>query len=344
MGMAPPQGPLWDAIVREGGGVEAVWPADDEDAVNGLAKQWEQVADQAGEGGFQAAHAASGIDQAWRDGAGRAAVEKVNSYHEAVKALALQISQLNVMGLSYAQHLVSAKNQVNAVVASYQDMYAKAGMIAPGSIGGGDAPGAPVSAAGAQAQVAMIAAQKCMKVIDEEAKAVKNTLAAQDAAAKKARDGAIRSLPGLAQMLPNMVRDKLLKGLAAADPEGAATAAKAFKWAGRGLGVAMLPTSIALDVKSGKPVGQAVVANTAGLLASVGAGAAVGTVIGGPVGTIVGAGVGLVAGAFTSGAVNSLFEHGATHIGTALEDGATSVGDTFGGFGGSGTGERNVAH
>jgi hypothetical protein len=60
----------------------------------------------------------------------------------------------------------------------------------------------------------------------------------------------------------------------------------------------------------------------------VAAGAAIGTLVPVPVlGTAIGALVGAGVGLFASGAVDSLYENGPTHIGDALADGAEAVGD-----------------
>ena len=92
---------------------------------------------------------------------------------------------------------------------------------------------------------------------------------------------------------------------------------------------------------------QAIVSNAAPAAASIGAGilagAATGAVVGSfiPIpgvgtaaGVVVGAGIGLVAGAFTSGAVDSLFDSGADSLGDwggAVADGFEEVGATVGG-------------
>ena len=94
------------------------------------------------------------------------------------------------------------------------------------------------------------------------------------------------------------------------------------------------------EIKHGEDPTEAVVANGVGfgaaVLAGTEVGGTVGTMIGGPVGTVVGAGVGavtgVVVGAFTTGAITSLWDHageGLGAVGGALEDGVSTVGNTF---------------
>ena len=94
---------------------------------------------------------------------------------------------------------------------------------------------------------------------------------------------------------------------------------------------------------------QAIVSNAVPAVAAIAAGAASGAALGGVIGTfipvpgvgtaagvVVGAVVGTMVGAFTSGAVDSLFESGADTLGdwgNAVVDGFDEIGDTFGSIG-----------
>lgn len=113
---------------------------------------------------------------------------------------------------------------------------------------------------------------------------------------------------------------------AAAEHQGRADAAKSFS---RGLkvgGAVAAPFAIAGaidDYHNGESAAQAITSNAAGFGASVATGAAAGAVVGSfipvpIVGTAVGAGVGALAGtaagAFTSGAVDSLFQNGLNEV------------------------------
>jgi hypothetical protein len=352
MPIPPPTGPLWDAVAQIGG-LEKVWPADSEDSARALGKSWQTVADQVGEGGFQASQAATGLDAAWQDGAGKAIVGKTNAYFQKVKDAALQISQIGIMGQFYADHLVAAKTAVGAEITKYAQAYAMAATPAPGSL------------PGAEQAIAAVVAEICKTIVDEEANAVKNTLAKQATDARNLHNKALISGPGnvttaanaamsvrkaqlekqaneltnnvLKQGLPTNADDALRqnaemnKGLkdGAEVREGAGKAASALKNAGRGLTGALAVGGIAYDIANGKPVAQAVTAGATSWAAATAAGAVVGSFVPVPVvGTLVGAGAGFVVGAFTSGAVNSLFENGPTDIGTAIDAGGKSVVDT----------------
>jgi hypothetical protein len=179
-----------------------------------------------------------------------------------------------------------------------------------------------------------------MKIIDEAAKAIKGVGGAKVAADQRAHDAAVRAAPGNAMTAYNALLAADTAAMkASADPliaEQAARNAKVLKWFGRGLGFAMLPVSVGLDMEKGESFAQAATSNGVSLAAAIGTGALIGTAIGGPVGTVVGAGAGVIVGAFTSGAVDSLFENssnGVAHLGTAIEDGAGAVGDMFKGIG-----------
>jgi hypothetical protein len=114
--------------------------------------------------------------------------------------------------------------------------------------------------------------------------------------------------------------------------DAAKAAAEADRKAGRfGLrvGGALAVAGVAYDIADGKPVTQAVVSSGAGFVASVGAGALIGSAIPVPVlGTAVGAVGGAVVGVFASGAVDSLFQNGIGGVGSAIEDGAQAVADS----------------
>jgi hypothetical protein len=102
---------------------------------------------------------------------------------------------------------------------------------------------------------------------------------------------------------------------------------QAGRWLGRA-GGALAVAGVVYDIAHGKPVAQAVVSGAAGFAASIGAGAAIGTLVPVPVvGTVLGAVGGAAVGLFTSGAVDSLFENGAPDVGRALADGAAAVGE-----------------
>lgn len=141
---------------------------------------------------------------------------------------------------------------------------------------------------------------------------------------------------------------RLLKEANAAEVSAAKVAAEAKnfkipKGIGRGLGIlGVLATGYAIneDLESGESVPQAVTSNTGSLVAGIAAGAAAGAPIGALVGTfipipgvgtaaglIVGTVVGSVAGAFTSGAIDSLFENGITNAGAAWDAGMDEIGD-----------------
>jgi hypothetical protein len=99
------------------------------------------------------------------------------------------------------------------------------------------------------------------------------------------------------------------------------------------------------DIEDGESTAQAVTSNVVPAAASILAGTASGAAIGGAVGTfipipgvgtaagvVVGAAVGTVVGAFTSGAIDSLWESGADSLGdwgNAAVDGVEEIGDTF---------------
>lgn len=108
-----------------------------------------------------------------------------------------------------------------------------------------------------------------------------------------------------------------------ADDLAARSGSFAFKAGG-----ALAVTGIAYDVAvGGKPVDQAIVSGGVSFAASVGAGAAVGTLIPVPVvGTVAGALVGAGVGIFTSGMVDSLYENGIDGVGEAIGDGFEAVG------------------
>ena len=122
-----------------------------------------------------------------------------------------------------------------------------------------------------------------------------------------------------------------------------ATHIKVPRAVGHGLGifgVAATGYAIHEDMEEGESATQATVSNVAGFGASIAAGAyiggAVGTAIPVPVlgtvtGVVVGAAVGTVVGAFTSGAIDSLWESGADSLGDAgdaVMDGLEEVGNT----------------
>lgn len=105
---------------------------------------------------------------------------------------------------------------------------------------------------------------------------------------------------------------------------------------GRALGIfGVLATGYGIyqDIQDGESVGQAITSNVGGFLAGAASGAAtgavIGTFIGGPAGTVVGilggAIVGTVVGAFTSGAIDALWENGVTAVSEAWEAGVDAV-------------------
>jgi hypothetical protein len=115
------------------------------------------------------------------------------------------------------------------------------------------------------------------------------------------------------------------------------------KGVGRSLGVlGLAATGFAIheDMEEGESATQATVSNVAGMGASIAAGAyiggAIGTAIPVPVvgtvtGVVVGAVVGTAVGAFTSGAIDSLWDSGLDSLGDAgqaVEDGWNEIKDT----------------
>jgi len=107
------------------------------------------------------------------------------------------------------------------------------------------------------------------------------------------------------------------------------------------VGGALAIAGIGIDIANGKDPVQAVASGGGGFLASVAAGAVIGTAIPIPgVGTAVGAVVGGVVGVFASGAIDSVFENG-PDVGTAFHRGVESVADTGKAIGG---GIKAVGH
>lgn len=102
------------------------------------------------------------------------------------------------------------------------------------------------------------------------------------------------------------------------------------------LGVAATGFAIQQDIEEGESATQAVASNVGGFAASLGAGAATGAIVGSfipvpgvgtAVGFVAGAAVGAVVGAFTSGAIDSMFEEGIDDVGAAFTAGAEEVAD-----------------
>ena len=83
-------------------------------------------------------------------------------------------------------------------------------------------------------------------------------------------------------------------------------------------------------IRTGKPVGKAVLSGVGGALAAAGTGAAIGTMFGGPVGTVAGAGVGIVFGMATSGALDAAYDRLPAGTQKAIEDGFRTIGDGVG--------------
>jgi hypothetical protein len=328
--IAQPVDPLWDQVKLYG--EDQVWPMDSEDAARALGTAWQGVADQVGEKGFQASQIGTTLSQAWKDGAGQVATQKVGAYFDGVKAVALQISQVGIMGEFYAQHLEAAKNAVKQVVAQYSQAYAQSMTPGPGSALGGRY----------TMNVAGVVAEMCKEIVDREADAVKNTLAKQAGDATAARKKDLMKIPGYVATTgsaANSAWKSSLEKQAAALAENPKTAAdaqfikdqaaansKLVKGLSRGLSGATAVVGAGIDIANGTPPVEAITAAGASWVAATAAGAAIGTLIPVPVvGTLAGAAGGFVVGAFTSGAVKSLFEHGPDHIGTAIESGWDSV-------------------
>jgi hypothetical protein len=340
----PPTGPLWDAV-KAVGGQDHVWPMDNEETAADLAKAWQAVADQVGEGGFQASQAAAMVDKGWSDSAGKALTQKTTEFFNKVKEVALQVSQTGFLGDYYQQHLIAAKNAVIGEIGKYNQAYAEAGIPAPGAGAG---------AAGQQALLASVVAEICKAIVDEEADAIKNTLAKQATDARNAKNKSAMGLPGnvatplsaawsvqksgLEKKAAELAEGAKANSAAAREAKFLADQAdansKLIKGVSRGLSGTLAGVGIAYDIANGKPVAQAVTAGVASWAAATAAGAAIGTLIPVPVvGTLAGAAGGFLVGAFTSGAVNSLFEHGPGNLGTAAEEGLNSIGDTVKGIG-----------
>ena len=114
----------------------------------------------------------------------------------------------------------------------------------------------------------------------------------------------------------------------------AARVERAGKFVPPKIGGALAVAGIGYDIATGKDPVQAVAAGGGGFLASVAAGAAIGTLIPIPgVGTAVGALGGAVVGTFASGAIDSLFENG-LDVGEAGKRGLEAVTDTGKAIGG----------
>lgn len=106
------------------------------------------------------------------------------------------------------------------------------------------------------------------------------------------------------------------------------------------LGIVATGYSIHEDMEEGESAAQAVTSNVGGLAAGMAAGALAGAPIGAAIGTAipipgvgtvaglaVGAVVGSVVGAFTSGAIDSMFENGVDDVGAAVDAGLEEVGN-----------------
>ncbi len=117
------------------------------------------------------------------------------------------------------------------------------------------------------------------------------------------------------------------------DGRAARLASTGDRWLGRA-GGALAVAGVAWDIAHGKPADQAIVSGAAGFGASVAAGAVIGTLVPVPVlGTVLGALGGAAVGLFTSGMVDSLYEHGLPDVDRAAADGWAAVTGTAGTIG-----------
>lgn len=99
---------------------------------------------------------------------------------------------------------------------------------------------------------------------------------------------------------------------------------------GKALGAAGLGLGIYSDLQDGESATQAIVSQGGGMVASIAAGAAIGTMIPVPIlGTAVGALGGAVVGLMADGAIDSLFENG-PDVGAALDEAGEAVADAGG--------------
>jgi hypothetical protein len=308
MAIMPPDTPLWHEVVKEEG-LAAVWPLDSEDTARNLQAAWAKVADSVGEGGFQVGQAAGVVNRSWPDRAGAATVDAVTAYFERIRETSLQMAWTGIYGLTYADHIEKAKTAVKDTIAGWEEAYAAAGAPAFGKDTAYD-----------QSLVVFHAAQKCFKIIDDAARDVATTLVTTATEDEIRNDRGtldnIRQLGNLGRLFDKLTR-KEDWGQVLAPITGAKTAD---------------------DVDNGEPLDQAIASNWAGFAANIGTGvlaagaagaAGAAAAVAGPVGIL----AGMTAGAFTSGAVDSMYENGPTHIMTALDRGGERVVETFQGMG-----------
>ncbi|MFD2473662.1 WXG100-like domain-containing protein [Amycolatopsis silviterrae] len=307
MAVPPPEnGTLWQLVVQRAGGVEAVWPMDDEDAADRLAEAWTRVGDGVGNAGEQLRQSSAAIGGAWKDSPGQDAAGQSGVLAQQTRDVALKIGKLGIMAGWYGGIVRKAKEDVRKAIAKWEPQLAKAATS-------GGHPGSGVTSGDMQEQVVSAASQECMSIIDLAADAVKNTKAKQE------NDARVRRLKARAGLVPLGV--ETLTGLSEKIPGP-------IKLLGKAPGIFTLPAMIALDVnEGGKPVDEAILSNVGGWVASTAVGEAAGRI---PiVGPVLGPPAGFVAGAFASGALESLYEHGPTHVATALEKGWDNVWDEW---------------
>ncbi|WP_436529617.1 hypothetical protein [Actinoplanes sp. HUAS TT8] len=91
------------------------------------------------------------------------------------------------------------------------------------------------------------------------------------------------------------------------------------------IGLAVTAVDVGYDIKTGKPVGKAIISGTSGLLGAAAAGAALGSVFPG-VGTVAGAAIGVVGGMLASGAADAVYDDLSQGTKDAIEDGFAAVG------------------
>jgi TfoX/Sxy family transcriptional regulator of competence genes len=93
------------------------------------------------------------------------------------------------------------------------------------------------------------------------------------------------------------------------------------------IGLAVTAVDVGYDIKTGKPVGKAIISGVGGALAAAGAGAMIGSLFPVPVvGTLAGAAAGLVVGLATSGALDAAYDSLSQGTRDAIEDGFDAVG------------------
>lgn len=144
----------------------------------------------------------------------------------------------------------------------------------------------------------------------------------------------------------DLLDDSIKARTTAGELRDASKSVKVPKGLGRALGILGVVATgygIYVDIQQGEGHEQAVASNVGGMIAGIAASVAAGAVIGAQVGTFIpipgvgtavglvaGAVIGTVVGAFTSGAIDSLYEHGMDgldDVGTAIANGWQDVED-----------------